>query len=248
MAVAVTSLGSVCINDVNFTTFVTDVISEDPIRRQEITQFQAIEDCAQLNSLNLTLGPILNISEFSGVVEFLESNDQLFTFDPDLVDHQIGFYVGLQAFQGQQVDGGDTLDFSFVSSQVESIDEFSLDFYHVQLGNFPWGINQPDNFENDQNCAQLSFFRDEANELGRLFNGVLDDIRCDGSNGFICRGPCLPEDLDIADEAEKDDLNVGIICGITFLFVSLTVSVVLHQRARKQQSHLKLRVKTLSKF
>lgn len=64
MSTSVNLVGSVCLNNFNFTAFITDLIpdSTEPFARFALAQTQALQDC-QTFEKNFTLGPITDEEE-----------------------------------------------------------------------------------------------------------------------------------------------------------------------------------------
>lgn len=217
-------INSVCVDNFNFTVFLTDPISPDSIFRQTISQNQAQQECNAFGETQFTLGPIETAEQYNTIKNLLLADEQtLFTFDRTLTEHQVGFYIGLHALVDPEPKGGDTTIFSFVES---SADLNSLEFYHVTRSQYPWKFNEPDNVGGNQTCAQM-LFQNIPNDSGSESNGELDDIECDRSNGFVCRSSCVAEIGSIDDDARNLnwDTNIYLICISSFAF-GLVVSVV----------------------
>ena len=55
-------------------------------------------------------------------------------------------WIGLEQVEGT---GTDPSEFLFVDGETEG-----LDFIHVEVGTFPWRVNEPNNFEGkEENCG-----------------------------------------------------------------------------------------------
>lgn len=224
--VEVIQFGSVCFNNANFTIFVTPPSGDTANFRIPISQDQAQSECANFDD-NFALGPIISVDEYNTVRTFLQEDDTLFPFDRTVEEHDIGFFVGLEALDGQEQGGGDTTVFNFVESSF-NLNEEALDFYHTAAGEFPWSseTNEPNNVRGDQNCAHLLFFKDISFEI----DGFLDDIECDSSTGFICRGLCetviFEEDIDDNSDNPKEINNLALSGIIIFGLLILTSSLL----------------------
>lgn len=236
--VDVIQTGSFCIDNTNFTIFVTPPNRSSTNFRPSISQDQAKTECSALD--NFSLGPMVNEEEFLAVRTFLSNNKELFPFNRSEELHNFGFYVGLEAFNGQPVGGGDTSLFTFVEDSFNQ-NEAALNFYHSESATFPWSVvpAEPNNFGGAQDCGQLVFFKVNDFEI----DGFLDDIDCDQGTGFICRGTCEDFDNDIDDdEAEKNMIFLSgmVTCGTFVLICSLLLCKLQRERWKLNQKQLKL--------
>ena len=100
----------------------------------------AKKTCAN-NALG-TLARTASESEFEKVLEGLEEGPRI------LLQFRITrFWIGLEQVNGT---GRDSREFSFVDGETEG-----LDFVQVDVGNFPWRVNEPNNFKGkDENCGE----------------------------------------------------------------------------------------------
>lgn len=225
--------GSVCLNDANFTIFIAEPFLEDPspLATFGLTQDQAIENCQSFAEDSFTLGPIQDRFEFDTVRSIIQQSKVVFPVDRLLNDHQLGFFVGLEAGNGQEVGGGNTSAFTFVDPSANL--EF-LDFYHVQFGTSPWGPGEPNNLNEEQSCGHM-FFSNNL-ETGITRNGVMDDASCDSSSGFICRGPCLSFE---ENNDDRDDFRNEVVGGMVGFGIALLVSLCLMLERKKKLINVK---------
>lgn len=237
MSVEISLIGSVCIEDVNLTAFISPQ-GGNPFFRLEMTQNQAIAECNAFDGF--TLGPVQNQEQFNAIRQLIRDDPNVFFFDPQDEVHRMGFYVGLQAIIGQP-DGGNTTAFSFVEQSFDD-DVNDLDFYHVNTGEFPWGSGEPSNLGGNQDCAHLFF--------APAFNGELDDVACESSTGFICRGACFEELEEKEEQEENEDDQMKIIylgglvsCGVLFLITLLLIAKLVKEKKKViEQQHSFLRL------
>lgn len=233
-SVVIQNVGSFCLDEVNFTVFTTPPSNQFATVRDEISQQQAIEECATFD--NFSLGPIFNEKEFLSVKSFIETNEILFPFNKTVENHRLSFYIGLEAKLGQPPGARDTTVFSFVQDEFNE-DEDSLLFYHVSAGSFPWKNNEPNNAEGVQDCSHLLYLRVQR-DIGVVLNvdGEVDDIGCSEGRGFICRGTCFVEN-DVEEEGVNEDKNVVSffffgLAGFFFLIALLLIHSYINQRRK----------------
>lgn len=213
----VSVFGKICVNKANFTIFIADSVPENSRSLLDVTQQEAIQQC---DSINATLGPVVNSNEYNNISGLIRNDETLFNFDPLVSNHDISFYIGLEA----KVNNRNPTDFLFVDN-VPGLED-GIDFYHVQRGQFPWGTDQPDKFFDNQDCGQILFFRNRDDNIpGGNVDGLVDDVACDKSHGFICRSlvSCVVEEPDLPDdpsnEADVDDDQRKNVIVATILLV-----------------------------
>lgn len=220
--VEIENVGSVCLDDVNFTVYATLSVNEETTQRERMSQQQAIDECAALD--NFSLGPILDETELKSVITFIEESKILFPFNRTAVNHRISFYNGLEAKDGQELNGGNTSVFTFVEDEFNA-NEAALEFYHGEAAEFPWKTLEPNNFDG-QNCGILSFLKTNNSTL--FANGEVDDVDCDdGGRGFICRGSCFID----PKEEEANELSIYFFgtAGLLFLVVVALIGLYLNE-------------------
>lgn len=225
---SVTLVDSVCVQNVNFTAFITDSLNSAGTFREEISQNEALDFCSNFDS-DFTLGPLENLEQYEAMRNLISLKDEIFNFERNDVDHEIGFFIGMEAVNGNPSGGGDTSVFSFL---FEPTDPNTIEFYDTGFEQFPWNGNEPNNRDGNQNCVQMLFFREII--FGTLFfgDGGVDDTECDSSSGFICRGSCFlavdPDGIDPVNddnELESDD-NASKIVGVLVLLASGILSMI----------------------
>lgn len=208
MTTSVNQIGSVCVDDVNITAFAssTSFLSDDGfVAREPLLQTQAIEECANFDERKFKLGVFTNAQELNASRMMISESEELFPFDPLTTLHRFGFYIGLEAKNGQPEEGS-TNAFSFVD---DSINPDVLEFYHVESGEFPWDEGEPNNGRQplaQQPCGQMFF---TLNEVGEFVDGLIDDIQCESSSGFICTGPCFEANIGNEDGLDPEEDNTG---------------------------------------
>lgn len=233
MSTPINLIGSVCSNNVNFTAFIADFAPNDfsPLQTLGLSQTQAVNDCAGFAEVPFTLGPIQNLTEFDAVRSLLRESDVVFPLDRLTTDHSIGFFIGLEAQDGQELGGGNTSRFTFLD---ESVDPELLTFYHGPAGDFPWATGEPSNFNGGQFCGQVLF--SNRIQLDRLLDGLVEDGNCASTSGYICRGPCFDLDDDALDDEVEQDVSFSfLILGglVSFAFALLIFLFLLFERSKK---------------
>ena len=106
---------------------------------RDLADFETAKQSCTNNDLG-TLARIASESEFEKVLEGLEER-----ILPRIeITH---LWISLEQVEGT---GTDPSEFLFVDGETEG-----LDFIHVEVGTFPWRVDEPNNFEgNEENCGE----------------------------------------------------------------------------------------------
>lgn len=128
------------------------------------TSNQAIDRCSFFQDQNdkpLVLGATTNKNELDLLINSLSEN----SITQEILTTEESFRValGLKVPESLEMEPIDTSSFLFLD---EDVDAAGLDFFQVDVGEFPWKANEPNNVEGDEHCAllELSFGNNEQIE------------------------------------------------------------------------------------
>lgn len=205
-----------------------------------VTAVQALNWCAVFDDdfdQSLTLGPVRGEDEFLALTSNLRSNSVLIAHVEAFGSARIALdlRVPIDLIEPRLQNPADTSVFRFLDEDPNAL---GLDFFHGDAGSFPWGENEPNNLNNDENCINLVF--EPSGDDDEVLNFFLEDVSCNQqrSQGFLCRG-----DREVLDDDEQADVllagNALIGFSLTSVFILLFVASVCYG-CRLQNSIIKI--------